>query len=153
MAGCAAHVPHALLPGHLGKLCPDLYPADVAVTSDTGTSTLRLLPEPPGQTRGRRMACGGCPEGVGGERARAALSPHLSLSFLLPRRRRCPAALSTLREWCRALANRWVKRPRLFPMETGGGRRNGALTAPALGALDVEGGASQAFFFWSFDGN
>lgn len=59
-----------------------------------------------------------CSRVVAGTRAPPAVCPapvlspgqapptHLSLSFLFPRRRKCPAALSTLMMWCRAFANR-----------------------------------------------
>lgn len=46
----------------------------------------------------------GCP--CDSDACGAARLTHLSLSFSFPRRRRCPAALSTLMVWCRAFANR-----------------------------------------------
>lgn len=63
-----------------------------------------------------RLAVGGFAHG-----RPLALPTHLSWLFSCPRRRKCPAALSTLMVWCRAFAHRWAKRPLLFPVDTGDG--------------------------------
>lgn len=49
---------------------------------------------------------------------RPAPPPHLSWLISFPSRRKCPVALSTLRVWCRAFADRWEKRPLLLPVDT-----------------------------------